>query len=177
MYSGIATVMIGVVQVASTAVACMIMDRFGRRPLLMVAGVGMSVACLTLGIYYRIVLYAMFDVGRLSWLALFSLVFYVLSFSLGWGPIPMLVMSEIFPARARGTASSVASITNWVGAFLVTKSFSSLQSAFGLDGTFWIFAVLCVVGVLYVWKYVPETKGKSLEDIELCFIGQAPLSA
>lgn len=177
LYSGNATVMIGAVQVAGTAIACATMDRFGRRILLIAAGLGMSASCIALGIYYRISTRASTDINDLSWLALVSLICYVLAFSLGWGPIPMLVMSEIFPARARGTASTVASITNWVFAFIVTKSFASLQNGVGLDGTFLIFAGFCLLSVFFVRTFMPETKGKSLEDIELCFIGQAPLLA
>jgi len=169
--------MIGAVQVAGTAIACITMDRFGRRVLLVAAGVGMTFACVALGIYYRITTAAVLNASDLSWLALTSLIVYILAFSLGWGPIPMLIMSEIFPARARGTASAVASTTNFLFAFIVTKNFSSLQGVAGLDGTFWIFGACCIASVLFVLKFVPETKGKSLEDIEMCFIGQAPLVA
>ena len=176
-YSGLATVAIGAVQVAGTAVACVMMDRHGRRLLLIIAGLGMSISCFSLGLYYKMSPAVASNTHSLSWLALASLIGYILAFSIGWGPIPMLVMSEIFPARARGTASSVSSITNWLFAFIVTKSFLTMQNTFGLAVTFSIFGVLCLLGVLFVKSFLPETKGKSLEDIELCFIGQAPLKA
>lgn len=185
--SGLATVLIGAVQVVGTVAACLVMDRVGRRFLLIVAGLGMALSCLALGSYYHATVHpstAGFSspvssgeltspsAPDLSWLALASLVCYVLAFSLGWGPIPMLLMSEIFPAKARGAASAVASLTNWLVAFWITKEFASLQETLGMDGAFWFFGMFCLAAVVYVWYAVPETKGKSLEDIELYFLGR-----
>lgn len=167
--------MIGAVQVCGTAVACIIMDRYGRRKLLVIAGSGMMVSCIGLGVYYKLSSVGSTDVYDLAWLAAGSLICYILAFALGWGPIPMLLMSEIIPSRARGTASAVTTVTNWVFAFIVTKSFSSLQDIMGLSGTFWLFGACCMLAVLFVIRFVPETKGKSLEDIELFFIGHSPL--
>lgn len=172
---GMATVAIGAVQVFGTAAACVVMDRFGRRILLTIAGIGMAVSCLLLGVYYKMTLDQPMLVLSWSWLALLSLISYILAFSVGWGPIPMLLMSEIIPARARGAAASIASTTNWVFAFIVTKSFVIFQESLGLHGTFWLFSGFCVIAVVYVLKIVPETRGKTLEDIELCFVGKAPL--
>lgn len=186
--SGLATVLIGAVQVVGTVAACFLMDRVGRRYLLIVAGVGMALSCLSLGAYYHateqqgaeslsslvstVAPPTSLATNDLSWLALASLVGYILAFALGWGPIPMLLMSEIFPARARGAASAVASLTNWMVAFLITKEFAMLQDVLGMDGTFWFFGTCCFAAVAYVWYSVPETKGKSLEDIELYFLGR-----
>ena len=85
----------------------------------------------------------------------------------------MLVMSEIFPVKARGAASAVAAVINWTVAFIVTKEFTALQAALGQHGAFWFFSACCVVGIMFVSKFVPETKGKSLEDIELYFLGRS----
>ncbi|ELT97336.1 hypothetical protein CAPTEDRAFT_158645 [Capitella teleta] len=166
----LATVAIGATQVVMTVVACILMDRAGRRVLLSVGGIGMGAACAALSFYYRSL-----DAGEasgLSWLALLSLLVYIMAFSLGWGPIPMLIMSEIFPAKARGSASAVAAITSWGSAFLVTSQYSFLVSLIGMSGTFFFFAVFCFIGVLYVRVFVPETRGKSLEDIELYFLSK-----
>lgn len=183
--SGLAAVMIAAVQVVGTVVACFLMDRAGRRYLLIIAGLGMALSCFVLGGYYHSASLSTqlpesptsalvsSNSSDLSWLALASLMGYITAFALGWGPIPMLLMSEIFPARARGTASAIASLTNWMFAFLVTKEFASLQSLFGMDGTFIFFGACCFVAVVYVYHCVPETKGKSLEDIELYFLGRA----
>lgn len=170
--SELSTVVIGGVQVIATVVSCFLMDRAGRRRLLVVAGSLMTVTCFTFGAYYFAV-----KAGRspesLSWLAVGSLVVYIIGFSLGWGPIPLLAMSELFPVRARGAASGIAVAVNWFCAFVVTKEFLYLQDWFGEAMTFWIFGGFCLGGVMFVLKYLPETKGKSLEDIELYFLGRS----
>ena len=163
---------IGVVQVLATIVACAVMDSQGRRRMLVIAGLGMALSCGTLGAYYNMSLANASSTENLGWLALASLVGYIVAFSLGWGPVPMLFMSEVLPARARGTASGAATLTNWGLAFLVTKFFASLQDAAGLDGAFWLFGVACLLAVAFVVRQVPEMKGRSLEDIERFFVGQ-----
>jgi len=168
-FSGLATVVIGAVHVVATIVACAMMDSQGRRRLLMIAGLGMALSCGTLGFYYNLSRANASATESLGWLALASLIGYAMAFSLGWGPVPLLFMSEVLPARARGTASGVATLVNWGLAFLVTKFFSSLQDAVGLDGSFWLFGIACLLAVVFVFRHVPETKGRSLEDIEQSF--------
>ncbi|XP_013398228.1 solute carrier family 2, facilitated glucose transporter member 8 [Lingula anatina] len=165
-----ASVVIGGVQVVFTVLACIIIDRAGRRPLLIFAGAGMSISCLTFGWYFHAVAGGT-PAASLSWLALGSLIVYIIAFSLGWGPVPMLVVSEIFPTKAKGTATGIAVFVNWFFGFVCTKYFANLQDMLGDAGSFWFFGVFCVAGFLFSWKYVPETRGKSLEDIELYFVG------
>lgn len=171
----LATVAIGAVQVVATFLACLLMDRAGRRFLLISGGLIMSATCFAFAWYYH-TLGSSSTTGELAsnmgWLAILSLVLYIIGFSLGWGPIPMLVMSEIFPARARGTASGMAILCNWVCAFIVTKEFIFLKDTLGPAGTFCIFGGFCFTSVVYVYQILPETKGKSLEDIELYFLGK-----
>ena len=167
---GAATVVIGAVQVIATIVACAVMDSLGRRRMLIIAGLGMALGCGTLGVYYSVSRTNPSSTENLGWLALGSLICYIIAFSLGWGPVPMLFMSEVLPARARGTASGAATLMNWALAFVVTKFFTSLQITIGLDGSFWLFGLACLLSVLYVIRHVPETKGRSLEDIEKFFV-------
>ena len=164
-----ATIVVGLVQVVFTVVACLLIDKYGRRLLLLTAGVGMASSCFGLGFYYYVA-----D-PTLAWLALTSVVFYIIFFSLGWGPIPMLVMSEVFPVKARGAASAISTGFAWSASFLLTSQFHVLQTEFGPDGTFCLFGVFCLVGTAFVFRMVPETKGKSLEDIELYFLGRATM--
>ena len=171
--SNVATVIIGAVQVAATLVACFLMDRLGRRKLLITAGCLMCLSCFVFGIYYNMKSAAAGTQN--GQLAIVCLVVYIIGFSLGWGPVPALIMAEIFPSRARGTASSIANFTNWLCAFIVTKEFVYLQEVLGPALTFWLFAFSCMASVLYVWRRLPETKGKSLEDIELFFLGKSLL--
>jgi MFS family permease len=106
------------------------------------------------------------------WSPVICLTFYIIGFSLGWGPIPMLIMSEIFPARGRGTAGAIAIFFNWLTAFFITNQFLTLQDLLGQAGVFCFFALCCMFAVWFVWRCLPETKGKSLEDIELYFLGR-----
>lgn len=172
--SKLATVVIGAVQVVATFVACILMDKMGRRRLLITAGSVMCVSCFIFGWYYH---HTSGATGgkELGTLAVICLVVYIIGFSLGWGPIPMLIMSEIFPSRVRGAASGIAVFSNWFCAFIVTKEFPFIQETFGAATAFWLFAFCCMCSVMFVWKKVPETKGKSLEDIELYFLGKSML--
>ena len=172
---GEATVVIGVVQVMATIIACAVVDNLGRRRMLIIAGLGMALSCGSLGLYYNMSVADAATTDGLGWLALVSLIGYVVAFSLGWGPVPMLLMSEVLPARARGTASGVATVVNWGVAFIVTKFFASLQATAGLDGSFLLFGIICLLAVWFVHHHVPETKGQSLEDIEQLFRDIPPI--
>ena len=166
-----AAVVIGVVQVIFTLVACYMMDRAGRRYLLLLAGFGMAVANIILAVFFYTQEH--YPGSEIGWLALASLIVYIVAFSLGWGPIPMLVMSEIFPSHARGHASAITTVCGWTFSFLVTKEFSTVQLYAGPHGAFLFFGLSCLLSISFVYKMVPETNGKSLEDIELYFLGRA----
>jgi len=106
------------------------------------------------------------QVTGLGWLSLVSLLVYVASFSLGWGPLPWLVTAEVLPVRAKSLAGGIATASNWFFAFLTTKEFEDLELALDKFGAFWFFSGICLIGVSFVFFYVPETRGKSLEEIE-----------
>ncbi|XP_041368856.1 solute carrier family 2, facilitated glucose transporter member 8-like [Gigantopelta aegis] len=172
-HAHIATVIIGGVQVVATVVACFLMDRAGRRKLLIGAGIVMTITLLLFGQYYRLLASESLTSSLKTWFPVICLTFYMIGFSLGWGPIPMLLMSEIFPSRARGAASAIAMFVSWLTSFFVTNEFMTMQNMFGASGTFNMFGFSCLLSVIFVWRYVPETKGKSLEDIELYFLGKS----
>jgi SP family facilitated glucose transporter-like MFS transporter 8 len=174
MYGNSAAVLIGGVQVVATLLSCFMMDRAGRRRLLLFAACGMMISCLIFGWYYNgMTTKNVSTTKMMEILPVICLMVYIISFSFGWGPIPMLLSSEIFPQKARGLANSISVLVNWGTAFLVTKTFSPLSGLIGYHGIFWLFAIFCFVGILFVYKFVPETKGKSLEDIELYFLGKS----
>ncbi|XP_063084044.1 solute carrier family 2, facilitated glucose transporter member 8 isoform X6 [Cavia porcellus] len=108
----------------------------------------------------------------LAWLAVGSVCLFIAGFALGWGPIPWLLMSEIFPLHIKGMATGVCVLTNWLMAFLVTKEFSTLMEALRPCGTFWLASGFCICSVLFTWFCVPETKGKTLEQITAHFEGR-----
>ncbi|KAM6047004.1 solute carrier family 2, facilitated glucose transporter member 8 isoform 3-T3 [Theristicus caerulescens] len=94
---------------------------------------------------------------------------YISGFALGWGPVPWLVISEIFPLKARGISSGACVLTNWIMAFLVTKEFHDFIGFLTSYGTFWLFSAFCCLNVTFTAFYVPETKGQTLEQIEAYF--------
>ncbi|GLH04112.1 Glucose transporter type 3 [Gryllus bimaculatus] len=160
------TAIIGVVQVVSTFISSLIVDRLGRRILLIISGLVMSICCVLLGVYFYLDDKEDFVANDISWLPLVSVCLFIVAFSLGYGPISWLLVSELFPANIKGRASSISCMVNWFIAFLVTKFFSNLEQAFKLGPTFWIFAAISAVGTVFVYIFVPETKGKSLVQIQ-----------
>lgn len=169
------TVIIGFVQVVATLAACLLMDRAGRKKLLVIAGSVMAFTHFLFGLYYRYLFNSTSYKVLSTWFPIVCLTIFIIGFSLGWGPIPMLIMSEIFPSRGKGTAGAIAIFCNWLTAFLVTKEFLTMQAVLGNDGVFYLFSLSCLLSVWFVAKYLPETKGKSLEDIELYFLGRSTL--
>src|ERR1700751_5679195 len=154
----IANVIIGTVNVLFTIVAMIFLDRWGRRAVLMIASGGMAVALTFLVIG--------FNVGVSPLLMLASILLYVAFFALGMDPGPWLIISEIFPTKVRGRAASIATSTLWSGTLLVTFTFLSLVKVLNIWGTFAIYGALSFACLLFVWKMVPETKGRTLEQIQ-----------
>ncbi|XP_014027031.1 solute carrier family 2, facilitated glucose transporter member 8 isoform X2 [Salmo salar] len=184
--SNVATVVVAAIQVVFTAVAALVMDRAGRKLLLILSGVSMCLSTAAFGVYFKLSSethgnssglflvespLAEDPAAGLSWLALASMGFFITGFSLGWGPIPWLVMSEIFPSRVKGFASSVCVLTNWGSAFIITKTFQDLMDLLTSAGTFWLFSGCCALNIVFTILFVPETKGKSLEQIQAQFKG------
>jgi SP family arabinose:H+ symporter-like MFS transporter len=152
-------VIIGTVNLIATLIAMIFLDRWGRRVILMTASGGMVLAlsCLVIGLNIP---------GAPPALMLVSILFYVAFFAFGMGPGPWLIISEIFPTKVRGRAASIATSILWSGALLVTFTFLTLVNVLKLWGTFAVFGALSLICFLYVWKAVPETKGRTLEQIQ-----------
>jgi SP family arabinose:H+ symporter-like MFS transporter len=155
-----ATVIVGLVNLLFTFVAVALIDRAGRRPLLLV-GLAIQVAALgTVG--------ALFLGGGDNMAVLLAILVFIAAFAMALGPIPWILCSEIFPTRIRGRAMSVATATIWIGAFIVAQTFPVLNShpSIGPARTFFLYATCSLIGFLFVFLMIPETKGKSLEEIE-----------
>jgi SP family facilitated glucose transporter-like MFS transporter 8 len=160
-----AAIIVGAVQVVSVFFSTLVVDRLGRRILLLASIIVMCLMTLTLGIYFYCITYThVFD--NLKWFALIPLCIFLILFSFGFGPIPWMMVPEIFSSEVRGIAGSSACLFNWVMAFMVTKFYKNMISAVDSYGTFWIFSGFCGVGILFVYFLVPETKGKTLEQIQ-----------
>lgn len=161
----IATIIVGVIQTVATFISTLIVDRLGRRILLLISDSVMALCSLLLGVFF--ILDKQGEAGSsLGWLPLTSVCIFIVVFSLGYGPIPWMMVGELFPPHIKGFASSLSCLLNWILAFLVTKFFSDLVTEFGEHTTFWIFCVISIIGTLFVFFIVPETKGKSLDEIQ-----------
>lgn len=153
------TVLVGIVNLLFTIVAIKYADKAGRKGLLLAGTGGMSICLAIIG--------AAFYFGALKgYLVLIAILAYIAFFALSLGPITFVVIAEIFPNRVRGRAMSVCLFFLWTSVYFVSQFFPVLLESIGSAFTFWIFMLTSVIAFLFVWKMVPETKGKSLEEIE-----------
>jgi SP family galactose:H+ symporter-like MFS transporter len=158
----LASVGVGVVNVVFTLVAMQLIDRVGRRPLLLASLAGMALGLTVLGLAFSLPQLS----GSLGWIAVASLMVYVGSFAVGLGPVFWLILSEIYPLRIRGRAMSVGTVANWSANLIVALSFLTLTQVLGKAFTFWLYGVVTIGAWLFAFFLVPETKGKTLEEIE-----------
>lgn len=158
----LATAGIGLVNVAMTIVAMWLLDRMGRRPLLLIGIAGMVVTLGALGWLFRSPQHG----GGTAMLAVILLMAYVASFAISLGPIFWLLISEIYPLKIRGLAEGTAAGVNWTFNFLVSLTFLSLVQAIGASYSFWLYGLLAVGSWFMSYFFVPETKGRTLEEIE-----------
>jgi sugar porter (SP) family MFS transporter len=152
---------VGITNVIFTVVAILLLDRLGRRALLFVGTTGVAVALFVLGAFF-----ALDWQNAAPWVALVSLIVFMASFAIGLGPVFWLMISEIFPLAVRGRAMAVCSLANWAANFVVSYYFLQLIDAIGRTWTFWMYAGLAVLGIVFFAARVPETRGRSLEEIE-----------
>ncbi|MGH9299770.1 MAG: sugar porter family MFS transporter, partial [Acidimicrobiales bacterium] len=161
----LANVGVGVVNVGLTIVAIWLIDKVGRRPLLLVGTAGMIAGMVVLGAAFLAAGGANLS-GTTSVLALIGLGLFTGSFAIGLGPVFWLLISELYPLRIRGHAMSLATVANWLANFVVTISFLTLLNAIKGQGVFFLFGFLSLAAFAYFWRRVPETKNRSLQQIE-----------
>lgn len=165
----LSAVPIGIVNIVMTVVAIGLIDRVGRRPLLLVSLAGMVLSIAGLGFVFQA------DAG--GTLAVVCLVAYVASFAIGMGPIFWPLIAEIYPQHVRGEAMSVATASNWVANFAVAQTFPLLIAGIGSAATFWVYAGLGVLAIWFAITLVPETKDRTLEDLEAELVGAGDAEA
>ncbi len=168
-----ATVIVGIVNVLFTVVSIWLLDRLGRKPLLSLGLAGMVVSLGVLGLAFHMTSV----LGKaLVWVSIGSLLVYIASFAVSLGPIAWLIIAEVNPLRVRGLAMSVATVSNWGFNFLVALTFLSIVDAVGPARAFWLYGLLGILGWTFCRFCVPETKGHTLEEIELHWLhGRSPL--
>jgi sugar porter (SP) family MFS transporter len=157
------TVIVGAVNMAFTILAIGVVDRLGRRPLMLIGAAGMGVALTALGLaaYHQL----------FQWWALVFVLGYIAAFAMSVGPVTWVILSEIFPTQIRGRAMGIATICLWLANYVVSQTFPMMNddpwllARFHHGFPFWVYAAFCLVLLVVVWFWVPETKGKSLEEI------------
>ena len=156
----LATAGIGVVNVIMTLVSMWLIDKMGRRPLLLTGTAGIAITLGVLGLAF------LRSGGGLAHVAVVTLMVYVASFAISLGPIFWLLISEIYPLRIRGLAEGTAAAANWAANLLVSLTFLTLVEALGPTKTFWLYALFAIAAWIFSYYLVPETKGRTLEEIE-----------
>ncbi|XP_042939207.1 sugar transporter ERD6-like 16 isoform X2 [Carya illinoinensis] len=167
--AGLSSTKIGIiayacVQVPITVVGAILMDKSGRRPLIMISATGTFLGCFLAGTSFVLKSHGLLP----EWVAILAVggvLIYIASFSIGMGAVPWVIMSEIFPIHVKGAAGSLVVLVNWLGAWAVSYTFNFLMR-WSASGTFFIYSAFSVMTVLFVAKLVPETKGKTLEEIQ-----------
>lgn len=151
------TVVMGLINVIFTVVAILTVDKWGRKPLLMVGSVGMAIG--------------MFAIGGLAFMkvigisTLFFIIVYTASFMMSWGPITWVLISEIFPNKIRGKAVAIAVAAQWAANYFISSTYPAMME-FSSGMTYCFYGAMSVLSFIFVWKMVPETKGKTLEEME-----------
>ena len=158
----LATAGIGLVNVLMTIIAMRLIDRSGRKPLLLVGIAGMAITLGFLGFVFRMPSHT----SGIAWLAVISMMAYVASFAISLGPIFWLLISEIYPLKIRNSAEGLAATFNWASNLLITLTFLTLVEQLGPSWTFWLYGLSAVGAWIFSYYIVPETKGRTLEEIE-----------
>ena len=157
------TIIVGAVNLSFTLLAIYTVDKFGRKKLQIIGAMGMAFAMISLGL--------VFYMEQMGLASLIFMLVYIASFAMSWGPVTWVLLSEIFPNSIRG-AMSLAVAAQWIANLSVSWTFPMMNDSSYLNGLFhhgfayWIYGIMGILAALFVWKFVPETKGKSLEAIE-----------
>ena len=158
------TIIVGAVNLLFTVLAIQTVDNFGRRPLMMIGALSMALAMFALG--------TSFFLDKSGIFALICMLVYVAGFAMSWGPVTWVLLSEIFPNKIRGKAMAVAVAAQWIANYMVSWTFpmmdknSALIEKFNHGFAYWIYGLMGVLAMLFIWKFIPETKGKTLEEME-----------
>lgn len=186
---GLQASLVSMVQVIATLIAVLIVDKLGRRILLISSALIQSLSIICLGIYFWEKEHSCSctdicaDLGAdtecvtdetlnaIGFLPLASLMIFIAGFSIGFGPVPWMMNGELFSAEAKSVGASLATATNWICAFIISKFYPNLEELLRTSGAYWLFGAVCAAGAVYVMLFVPETKGKNPQEIKRYFAG------
>ncbi|XP_057340469.1 facilitated trehalose transporter Tret1-2 homolog isoform X4 [Microplitis mediator] len=171
--SSLETIIVGLVQLFGSCVNPLVVDRLGRRILLIISGTGSALSLGAIGLFFYLKDAAKSDVSGIGWLPLTSMIIYMSTYSVGLGPLPWTIMGEMFSPEIKTKASGITVFICCFLAFVVSKYFISVAVSFGQFTAFWFFGVFCILSVLFTVFILPETKGKSLQEIQNELAGKA----
>ncbi|XP_011303782.1 facilitated trehalose transporter Tret1-like [Fopius arisanus] len=160
----IATVLVGGTQVLGSWLSTLMMERAGRRPLIMISSAGMAICHCILGAFLCVQSWG-HDVSSFSWIPVIAISGYAIVYCLGMGPAPYVVASEVFSSDISGFANSIAMVFMWIVAFLNMKYFPFVMDLLGIDGAFFLLAAFCICTLVFTFFFIPETKGRDIESI------------
>ena len=165
------TIIVGIVNLTFTVVAILTVDKFGRKPLMIIGSIGMAISMIALGFTF---FFGQAGGNLTAGQGVFALIFmllYTAAFAMSWGPVCWVILAEMFPNSIRG-AMSIAVAAQWIANWVVSLTFPmmndnvALTNAFNHGFAFWIYGIMGILSALFMWKFVPETKGKTLEEME-----------
>ena len=157
------TVIMGIVNSSFTLVAIFTVDRFGRKPLLIIGSIGMAIGAFSVALCDSF--------GILGFIPVLSIIVYAAFFMMSWGPICWVLIAEIFPNTIRGKAIAIAVAFQWIFNYIVSSTFPPLYD-FSPMFAYGLYGIICVIAAVFVWRWVPETKGKTLEDMSQLWLSR-----
>ncbi|XP_048001760.1 facilitated trehalose transporter Tret1-like [Leguminivora glycinivorella] len=160
------TILMGCVQVITSCITPLVVDRLGRKFLMWTTSLGLTIFLFLIGVYAVLDLHFKVDVSSFAAAPLVCLVFYMILFTLGVGPVPWILVAEMFPVRTKCLASGIASFMCWLAGFVWTRFFREVEASYGIYTAFWILAVCCGFGFIFSAAFLPETKGKTFDEIQ-----------
>ncbi|XP_077219174.1 sugar transporter ERD6-like 7 isoform X1 [Tasmannia lanceolata] len=160
----VGTILCACIQVPISALGAILMDKTGRRPLILISSTGTFLGCFLVGISFYLKGHGVSS-GLVPILVLIGILVYIGSFTLGMGSVPWVIMSEIFPINIKGTAGSLVTLMHWFGAWVISYTFNFLMS-WSSSGTSFLYSGVCAATVIFIIMLVPETKGRTLEEIQ-----------
>lgn len=166
MEPAIATIFVGIVQVLASCCTPLIVDRLGRKIILLFSAAGMAIGLGLLGLFFYLDHNKSPLAASLAWLPIVSLVGFVIVYCVGFGPLPWAVLGEMFPPNVKSIASSIGTSICWILGFAVTKYFAAIEASIGSYGAFWLFGFFCCTAFFFVLFLVMETRGLSLQQIQ-----------
>jgi MFS family permease len=159
-FAKMAAVALGSVNVIATLVSVGLIEKIGRRKLLIASAIGMGLSMQIVALFFFFIL------PDVAYASFYSILAFVAFFAIGLGPVTVVLVSELYPLSIRGRAMSVVTAANWFFNYLLSLVFLDLVSLLEIKGVFQMYAIIALLALIFIYRYLPETKGKSLEEIE-----------